>query len=125
MFFYLMVGPTRPLTETSRLNPRFSRKSKIFAKIRDFRENSRFSRSHENPRFSRKSEIFAKIRDFRDVRENLGFRRNNCQKKNENERTNEPTNQPNTFRGLVGPTIFFRFSCCFLFLFFIIFLVFS
>ena len=39
-----------------RENPRFSRKCEIFVKIRDFREN---------PRFSRKSEIFAKIRDFR------------------------------------------------------------
>ena len=40
-----------------RENPRFSRKSKIFAKIRDFREN---------PRFLRKSKIFVKIRDCRE-----------------------------------------------------------
>ena len=39
-----------------RENPRFSQKSEIFAKIRDFRKN---------PRFSRKSEIFAQIPDFR------------------------------------------------------------
>ena len=38
-----------------RENPRFSRKSEIFAKIRDF---------DENPGFSPKSGIFANIQDF-------------------------------------------------------------
>ena len=45
-------------------NSRYSRKSEIFAKIRDFRLN---------PRFSRKSRIFKKIPDFRENPRFLNF----------------------------------------------------